>query len=81
MYPAADGPLSKLRISSHERSPGGQTATTLSGCAALGLRTSYIGTISSDGNGDFIRDALRPRGMADLPLTAEASPIAPADGF
>lgn len=62
-YPAADGPLSKLRISSHERSPGGQTATALSACAALGLRASYIGTISSDGNGDFIRDALETRGI------------------
>ena len=62
-YPTADGPLSKLRISGHERSPGGQTATTLSGCASLGLRTSYIGTISSDGNGDFIRAALEARGI------------------
>ena len=58
-----DGPLSKLRISSHERSPGGQIATALSACAALGLRTSYIGTISSDHNGEFIRDALATRGI------------------
>ncbi|HYT67216.1 MAG TPA: carbohydrate kinase family protein [Vicinamibacterales bacterium] len=62
-YPAAYGPLSKLRISSHERSPGGQTATALSACAALGLRTSYIGTVSNDGNGDFIREALETRGI------------------
>jgi sulfofructose kinase len=62
-YPVPDGPLSKLRISGHERSPGGQTATALSACAALGLRASYIGTISTDQNGDFIRDALLSRGI------------------
>ena len=62
-YPVADGPLSKLRISSHERSPGGQIATALSACAALGLKTSYVGTISSDQNGDFIREALSTRGI------------------
>ena len=48
-------PGSKLRISSHERSPGGQIATALSACAALGLKTSYVGTVSTDHNGDFIR--------------------------
>lgn len=62
-YPVPDGPRSKLRISSHERSPGGQIATALSACAALGLRTSYVGTISTDQNGDFIRDALTTRGI------------------
>jgi sulfofructose kinase len=62
-YPVPDGPLSKLRISGHERSPGGQIATALSACAALGLRTSYVGTISSDSNGEFIRDALATRGV------------------
>lgn len=58
-----DGPLSKLRIGSHERSPGGQIATALSACAALGLRTSYVGTMSSDQHGDFMRDALTKRGI------------------
>jgi sugar/nucleoside kinase (ribokinase family) len=62
-YPVPDGPLSKLRISSHERSPGGQIGTALSACAALGLTTSYVGTISTDHNGDFIRDALSTRGI------------------
>ena len=62
-YPVPDGPLSKLRISSHERSPGGQIATALSACAALGLRTSYVGTISTDHNGEFIREALTTRGI------------------
>ena len=62
-YPVPDGPLSKLRISGHERSPGGQIATALSACAALGLRTSYLGTMSSDQHGDFMRDALSSRGV------------------
>lgn len=62
-YPVPDGPLAKLRITSHERSPGGQAATALSACAALGLRTSYVGTISTDDNGAFIRDALSARGI------------------
>lgn len=62
-YPVPDGPLSKLRIGSHERSPGGQIATALSACARLGLKTSYVGTISTDGNGDFIREALTTRGI------------------
>jgi len=62
-YPVPDGPLSKLRISGHERSPGGQIATALSACAALGLRTSYVGTMSSDQHGDFMRDALSSRGV------------------
>src|SRR6478735_7041673 len=62
-YPVPDGPLSKLRIADHARSPGGQTATALSACAALGLRTAYVGTISSDHNGDFIRAALTARGI------------------
>ena len=57
-YPTPAGPLSKLRIHTHERSPGGQTATALSACAALGLRTAYVGTISNDSNGALVRDTL-----------------------
>ena len=45
------------------RSAGGQTATVLSGCAALGLRTRYVGTISSDERGQFVRAALAARGV------------------
>lgn len=62
-YPQPSGPSAKLRIASHERSPGGQTATTLAACAALGLRTAYVGTISSDENGTLVRDALTRRGV------------------
>jgi sulfofructose kinase len=62
-YPRPVGPLSKLRIADTERSPGGQTATVLCACAALGLRTRYVGTISLDDNGRLVRDAMRARGV------------------
>jgi sulfofructose kinase len=62
-YPRPDGPFSKLRITGTERSPGGQTATVLCACASLGLRTRYIGTISTDDNGRFIREAMSSRGV------------------
>ena len=69
-YPRPDGPLSKLRIIGTERSPGGQTATVLCACASLGLRTQYVGTISSDDNGRLVRDAMRMHGV-DLSLAIE----------
>lgn len=62
-YPRPEGPLSKLRIVATERSPGGQTATVLCACASLGLRTRYVGTISTDENGRFVADAMRVRGV------------------
>ena len=62
-YPEPSGPNSKLGIRSYDRSPGGQTATVLSACASLGLRTSYIGTVARDDNGAIILDALRRRGV------------------
>jgi len=48
---------------SYERSPGGQAATVLAACAALGLRTSYVGTVARDENGSLILDALERRGV------------------
>lgn len=62
-YPQPSGANSKLAIQSYERSPGGQTATTLSACAALGLKTSYVGTIARDDNGTLVRKALERRGV------------------
>jgi sugar/nucleoside kinase (ribokinase family) len=63
LYPEPSGPNSKLNIRSYERSPGGQAATVLSACAALGLRTSYVGTVARDDNGRLILDALQKRGV------------------
>lgn len=62
-FPQPDSAAAKLRIGRHLVSPGGQTTTTLSTCAAMGLRTSYIGTISSDANGTLIREELTRRGV------------------
>jgi len=61
--PRADSPSAKLRISSHTVSCGGQMATALAGCAALGLRTTYVGAIGSDDNGRRIAAELSGRGI------------------
>jgi sulfofructose kinase len=59
--PEANGPLSKIRISAHAISCGGQTATALATCAALGLRSKFAGVLGSDENGTRIRAALIER--------------------
>lgn len=62
-YPAPDGPLSKLQVRSHFVSPGGQTATAMAGCAALGLRAQFLGITGNDAHGALIRDELTRRGV------------------
>lgn len=37
--------------------------TALATCAAMGLRTSYVGTIGSDRNGERMREELKRRGI------------------
>jgi sulfofructose kinase len=54
---------SKIEISEHVLSPGGQVATTLCTCAALGLTTSYVGVIGGDDKAGLIREALARRGV------------------
>lgn len=44
-------------------SPGGQVATTLCTCAALGLRAAYVGTFGHDENARLGRDELERRGV------------------
>ncbi len=60
-YPEADGPNAKMRISSHSLSCGGQVATALCTCAAMGLRAKYIGATGTDDNGRRLRDELAKR--------------------
>ena len=55
--------ISKLRIASHYTTCGGQVATTMAGCAALGLKAAYLGVVGQDANGDRIREELRTRGV------------------
>jgi sulfofructose kinase len=62
-YPEPQGPNSKLKVSSHRISCGGQIATTLSTCAAMGLRSKYVGAVGADGNGQRLRAELQHRGI------------------
>jgi sugar/nucleoside kinase (ribokinase family) len=62
-FPQPDSPAAKLRITQHLVTCGGQTATALCTCAAMGLRTKYIGAIGNDPNGDRLRGELASRGM------------------
>jgi sulfofructose kinase len=54
---------SKLPITSRFSSCGGQVATTLAACAALGLKSAYLGPAGDDENGRRIREELRGRGV------------------
>ncbi|HET7217198.1 MAG TPA: PfkB family carbohydrate kinase [Vicinamibacterales bacterium] len=63
VLPEADGPQAKIRISGHRISCGGQTATALATCAALGLRAKFAGVLGSDENGARIRAELVRRGI------------------
>jgi sulfofructose kinase len=51
----------KVRIAEERLFGGGQTATTLSGCAALGLTAGYIGAFGSDERGARMRSELDER--------------------
>lgn len=62
-YPAPEGPLSKLRVISHSLQPGGQTATAMAACAALGLRAAFLGATGHDAHGALVREALAARGV------------------
>lgn len=61
--PKADSPTAKLRISSHQVMCGGQMATAMAACAALGLRTAYLGCVGNDHNGRLIVSELQQRGV------------------
>jgi len=70
--PVANSPTAKMRITSHTVSCGGQMATALAACAALGLRTAYVGAIGDDDNGRRIRAELERRGVdVSLLMTRE----------
>ncbi len=73
-YPQPDGASSKVQITSRDVLPGGQVATTLSTCAALGLSTRYVGAFGSDEHGTRIRQELERRGI-DL-ASAVIRPVA-----
>ena len=62
-YPRPDSPFAKLPISQHLISCGGQVTTALATCAALGLRTAYVGTVGSDEYAQRMRAELDARGI------------------
>jgi sugar/nucleoside kinase (ribokinase family) len=62
-FPTPDSPTAKLRIAHHAISCGGQTATTLCTCAAMGLRSRYVGATGNDDSGRLMRDELSRRGI------------------
>jgi sulfofructose kinase len=51
----------KAEIVSHFSACGGQVATTMVACAALGLRAAYLGPVGRDSNGIRIRSELEGR--------------------
>jgi sugar/nucleoside kinase (ribokinase family) len=57
------GEPAKIRVARYDRRAGGQVATTLGACAALGLRASYVGAFGDDENGRFARAALEHAGV------------------
>lgn len=59
-YPACPG---KARILDERVSPGGQVASALAACAALGLRTRYIGAVGDDAAGRIQLESLRQAGV------------------
>jgi len=61
--PRAGSPTAKLRITSHTETCGGQTATAMAGCAALGLRAGYLGAIGHDEHGRRVLAELTRRGV------------------
>jgi sulfofructose kinase len=61
--PALPQPGEKIRVTSCRRLLGGQVATTLCTCAALGLRTRYVGAFGKDEHGTLIRAELEQRGI------------------
>jgi len=61
--PELPGAGQKVRVTSCRRLLGGQVTTTMCTCAALGLRTRYVGTFGNDEHGRLIRSELEQRGI------------------
>jgi sugar/nucleoside kinase (ribokinase family) len=61
--PGFEGEGAKIPIGSRAIWCGGQAATTLATCAALGLRTKYIGAVGNDDHGARMRAELTRRGI------------------
>jgi|SRR5687767_4118279 len=53
----------KVRVTDRRFMCGGQTATVTTACAALGLRSGYMGAFGSDEHGRLIRNELKSCGV------------------
>ena len=62
-FPEPQGWHSKLRVSRHLVSCGGQTATAMAACARFGLRALYVGAVGDDENGRRVRAELSREGL------------------
>jgi sugar/nucleoside kinase (ribokinase family) len=71
-HPAGAG--DKVRAAACRRLLGGQVATMLCTCAALGLRTRYVGTFGSDEHGRLVRAELEQRGIDTTPSAVRYAP-------
>ena len=60
-YPQPFGSFAKMQIRERRVLCGGQTATAMSTCASLGLRSKYVGVSGTDENGRRIRQELARR--------------------
>ena len=61
--PRPESLFAKAPITDASVSCGGQVTTALATCAAMGLRTSYIGTLGSDDRARLMRDELTRHGI------------------
>ena len=73
-YPEPEGPNAKMRVTSHAVLCGGQVTTALATCAALGLRTKYVGAFGADHNGRRIREELARRAIDTSDAVVRESP-------
>lgn len=62
-WPQSAGPAAKLPIQRHLIACGGQTATAMAACAALGLRAAFLGVTGDDADGERMRAELTRRGV------------------
>lgn len=53
----------KARVTERRFVCGGQTATVMAACAAMGLRAGYVGAFGSDEHGRLVRNALAECGV------------------
>ena len=72
--PHLAGAGDKVRATACRRLLGGQVATTLCTCAALGLRARYVGTFGSDEHGRLVRAELEQRGIDTTPAMVRYAP-------